>query len=189
MTLDDQVAELLEDGATYQQIEQQLRVDRHRIRRVRAARRIPLPPGRVKRSRAELDALEPKVIAMLLAGAMYKEIRKETRYSLNEIARLRRELNIPVPGREPTGLTIDEALTRYALPCTTGDHVVWQGPTRGRTMTLLAEGQRFNVRYLLFERAHGRPHVGYVVSNCGLIPCIAGAHLTDSIIRGTGGRR
>ncbi|MFF9043299.1 hypothetical protein [Streptomyces parvulus] len=189
MTLDDQVADLLEAGATYQHIQQQLRTDSQRVRRVRAERRIPLPPGRAKRSRAELDALEPTVIAMLLAGAMYKEIRSETRYSPNAIARLRRELSIPVPSREPAGLTIDEALTRYALPSTTGGHVTWQGPTRGRTMTLFAEGRRFNARYILFERTHGRPHVGYVRSNCGLIPCIAGTHLTDSIMRGTGGHR
>ncbi|MFG2679224.1 hypothetical protein [Streptomyces sp. NPDC048392] len=185
MTLDDQVAALLQAGATYKAIAQQLHVDGHRIRRVRAERRIPLPPGRAKRSRAELDALEPTVIGMLLAGRMYKEIRRETRFSPNEIARLRRELNIPVPSREPTGLTIDEALARYAIPATSGDHRVWRGPMRGRTMTLLAEGRRFNVRYVLFERAHGRPPVGYVVSNCGLVPCIAGGHLTDAVMRGT----
>ncbi|CAL9599008.1 hypothetical protein [Streptomyces sp. enrichment culture] len=193
MTVDDQIAALLQEGVTYARITEQLRVSSHRIGRVRLERGILLAAGRAKRSRAEIDALEPTVIRMLLTGASVHEIRREARYSLNEIARLRRDLKLPVPPRVPTHLTVDEALARYTMPATSGGHWLWRGPMRGRAMTLHAENRRFNVRHVLFERARKRQPIGYVVSSCGLIPCIAGSHLTDAVIRGTapasGGRR
>lgn len=185
MTVDDEIAALLQAGVTYARIAEQLHTSGHRISRVRRERGILLAAGRAKRSRAELDALEPTVIGMLLTGASVKEIRRETRYSLNEIAALRQELKLPLPPREPTHLTIDQALARYTVPYTSGGHWLWRGPKRGRAMALHAENRRFNARHVLFERAHGRPPAGYVVSNCGLIPCIAGKHLTDAVIRGT----
>jgi len=189
VTRDDQIAALLEAGATQATIMEQLQVGNSVIRRVRVERCIPLPPGRAKRSRAELEALEPRAIAMMLAGAGSREIYQELRLSLNAIAQLRRELNIPAPRRDVWAefrRTVDDAFERYAVPAEDG-HLLWTGPRSGRSLDVLASGGRHNARHVSFRRHYGREPIGRVFRrrSCPLPDCVAGAHHTDALMRGT----
>lgn len=99
--LDDEIAAMLRTSATHQDIVNTLAVGHNRVVRVRAERDIPLPPGRAKRTRAELEALAQQAIAMLRAGATYKQIRAATRLDVHRICALRKQHNIPVPDRRP----------------------------------------------------------------------------------------
>jgi uncharacterized protein YerC len=189
VTRDDQVAALLEAGATHELIMRRLGVSNTVIRRVRAERDIPLPPGRAKRPRSELDALEAQAIAMMLAGAGTKEIYEELRLSLNTIAELRRELNLPAPRQDVWSKfrrSVDEAFARYARPAD-GGHLLWTGPHSGRGLDLIASGRRYNARHVAFLKHHGREPVGRVFPSdgCRVKDCIAGAHHTDAVMRGT----
>ncbi|MFE9923292.1 hypothetical protein ACFYQA_17405 [Streptomyces sp. NPDC005774] len=187
MTRDDQIAALLEAGATYQEVQQQLHVRYGTARRVRDDRRIPTRPGRAKRTRAELDALEVTVIAMLLTGATAQEIYDTTRISPNHIVRLRRELKIPLPERDRganTRLTLAQAYARHTVPAD-GGHVLWTGPRNGRGLLLIASGRNYNARHIAFRKHYGRDPDGSVRRRptCDQPACIAGAHQTDRTIR------
>ncbi|MEV6124409.1 hypothetical protein AB0M23_28530 [Streptomyces sp. NPDC052077] len=185
-TREDQIAELLRAGATYRDVERQLGAAWAEARQVRVDRAIPFPPGRAKRFRAELDAADQAAARMLLAGASVEDIYTETRCSLTRIAALRRELGSRVPARPRPRRAVDEVLALYTRATADGGHQQWTGPRRGRTKVLIqGRTQRFNVRHLTFERAHGRPPTGRVRSTCGLTDCITGTHLADAVIRGT----
>lgn len=99
--LDDEIAAMLRAGATHQHIGNTLTVGQSRIVRVRRERRIPLPPGRSGLTPAERHARDEQAIAMLRAGATYREIRNATRLQLARISALRKQHNIPVPDRRP----------------------------------------------------------------------------------------
>jgi hypothetical protein len=133
----------------------------------------------------ERPVIEGRTIALLLAGATVQRIRDEVGISAPTILRIRREAGLPVPGNGggPKPRTIDDAIAASVEPYGDG-HARWTGPTAGGGVPQLhAEGQRFNTRHLLFERHHGRPPVGYVRSSCSEQACVAGAHLTDALIR------
>lgn len=187
--LDDQVAVLLHAGATYRTICRQLEIGYYRVQRVRAERQIPLPIARTRRSPQELKALEERVVAILRAGATYREVREATRFSLNRISSLRRQHSIPVPDRSrergaKQRRTVDEAFDLYTRPTPDG-HLLWTGPRSGRGVDLLAEGRKHNARAVAFQRHHGREPEGRIwrARECDEPCCIAGAHHTDQLIR------
>ncbi|MBL3669091.1 hypothetical protein JL475_24470 [Streptomyces sp. M2CJ-2] len=187
MNRDDQIAALLEAGTTYLEIQQQLRVSYGTVRRVRDDRRIPLPPGRAKRSRSELDAVEQQAIDMLTSGATVEQACAATRLTRNKLAWLRREHRIPVPERDLVAgqrRTVEEAFVLYATPTADG-HALWTGTMSGRMPQLYAEGRRLNARHVAFERHHGHSPTGYVRAVCTEAACIDGAHLADAVMRGT----
>ncbi|MET7679372.1 hypothetical protein [Streptomyces sp. NPDC005423] len=99
--LDDEIAGMLRDGVTHQDIVSVLRVGQSRVVRVRAERRIPLPPDRIRLAPAERRAREERATAMLRAGATYEQIRKATRLQYSRISELRKQHSIPVPDRRP----------------------------------------------------------------------------------------
>jgi len=180
------VATMLRAGATHAQIKQQLHVSNNTIVHTRRTLRIPYPPGRAKRTRAELNALETEAIAMLRAGATYKQIRSKLGLGLNDISRLRKQHNIPVPDRDrgaTTRLSVDEAFTLYTRPTTNGDHLLWTGPRSGRGVDLIASGRKHNARAIAFTKHHGRDPEGRLWRTCTEHACIAGAHHTDYRIR------
>lgn len=186
--LDDQVADALRAGLTQQQIADELNVSTNRVQRVRAQRHIPLPPHRTRRSRTDIAALLPRATEMLRAGASYTAIRAETGIGFNLISALRKKHQIPVPpgnhgGRPPS--SIDEIFTRHARHAPDG-HTTWAGPRSGRgrsSFDLLAEGGRHNARAVAFRKHHGRDPQGHLRRTCDIEDCIAGAHLTDALIR------
>ncbi|MEU3256139.1 hypothetical protein [Streptomyces sp. NPDC006997] len=182
----EDVAAMLRDGATHAQIIKALRVSNHTIILTRRALNIPYPPGRAKRTRAELAALEDQAVTMLRAGATYQEIHTTLKLGLNHISDLRKQHKIPVPRRDrhaPLRLTIDEQFARYAIPTATGEHLLWTGPHSGRGLDLIASGRKYNVRHVAFTAHHGRDPEGRVFRTCDLPDCIAGAHHTDHRIR------
>lgn len=189
MSRDDEIAALLEAGATEAAVMWQLDVSNSVIRRVRTQRGIPVPSSRAKRPRADLAVLEQRAADMIREGARSRQVYDELHISFNVIARLRRELGIPAPRSDVNAerrLTIDQALARHSRPLDEG-HLAWAGSWAGRMPELLASGQRLNARRITFEKHHGRPPVGYTVTSCRRSGCIAGAHLTDAVIRGTAG--
>ncbi|MBK3575115.1 hypothetical protein JHN63_15100 [Streptomyces sp. MBT65] len=107
--LDDEIAALLRAGATHQHIVNTLNVGNSRVVRVRSEHGIPLPPGRAKRTRAELDTLAGRATAMLRAGATYQQIRDATRLDVHRICALRKQHRIPVPDRRPNRPTTPAA--------------------------------------------------------------------------------
>jgi hypothetical protein len=178
--IDETIAELLRAGTIHRLIRAQLKVGEARIRRVRDERSIPKLRGR--RTRAEIDALEPKIIAMLRDGDTIAEIYRQTRFSLNGIARLRLASGLRVPIRPRKRRSVAEAFAHYAQPAEDG-HLLWTGSRSGRSLDLLAEGRTFNARAVAFEKHHGRVHEGRLWRTCQIKTCIAGAHHTDSLIR------
>lgn len=179
------VADLLRAGATYAQIKQQLHVTQSTISRTRTVLQIPLPAGRTRRSREEMTAARAQAIAMLRAGATSKQVYEATRVGPNDIARLRRQHNIPVPARDPNRAarhTVDEAFALHARDTDDG-HVLWTGPRSGRSCDLIASGRRYNARRIAFRRHRGRDPQGRLWRTCDEPACIAGAHHTDRLIR------
>lgn len=187
MTIRQDVADLLRAGATHDEIKQQLHVSSHTIIRTRRALDIPVPPGRAKRTRAELAALEDQAVTMLRNGATHAEIYAATRLSPNRICDLRKAHDIPVPGLHNVWaarrLTVDQAFTRHTKPDATGEHLLWTGPRAGRGFTLTASGRTYNARAVAFEKHHGREPEGRLRRTCDQPDCIAGAHHTDHRIR------
>lgn len=182
MMIRKDVADLLRAGATYAQIKQQLHVTQSTISRTRTVLQIPLPPGRTRRSREEMTAARAQAIAMLRDGATSKQVYETTRVGPNDIARLRRQHNIPVPARDRARHTVDEAFALHTRDTDDG-HVLWTGPRSGRSCDLIATGRRYNAGYVAFRKHHGRDPQGYLRRTCDEPACIAGAHHTDRLIR------
>ncbi|MFF9123203.1 hypothetical protein ACF09J_07875 [Streptomyces sp. NPDC014889] len=141
-------------------------------------------PAGERISPQERPAIVARVGKLLLAGATYERISQEVGVSPPTVGRIRGELRIPLAKRSMPSRTVAEALALHIEPYGDG-HARWTGPMTGRMPQLCAEGRRLNARRTVFERHHGRPPVGYVVSCCGDIPCMTGAHLTDAVMRGT----
>ncbi|MDX3830698.1 hypothetical protein PV730_45005 [Streptomyces scabiei] len=182
----EDVAAMLRAGATYAQIKSRLQVSDLLISRTRHDLDIPLPPERVKRSRAELVAVDAQAVTMLRAGATYDEIRSALRLDPNRISRLRKQHSIPVPPRDrwaPLRLTVEESFTRYARPTPEGGHLIWTGPRSGRGLDLIASGRTHNARHVAFRKHYGRDPDGQTRRTCDQPDCIAGAHLTDRTLR------
>ena len=182
------VAAMLRNGATFDEIKQQLHVSGHTIARVRDVLGIPVPADRAKRTRAELAVLEDQAVVMLRNGATYAEIYNALRLQPNRIAQLRKAHNIPVPDRDHGATqrrTVEEAFALYTQPSPEGGHLLWTGPRRGRTAELSASGRRYNARTVAFTKHHGREPEGRLrrTTDCSHPDCIAGAHLTDHRIR------
>lgn len=185
------LAAMLRAGALHRDIRDRLRVSNETIAAARQALGIELPPGRFKRTRAQIKAVEPRAVAMLRAGATYDQVRAETGLSLNAISTLRKQHNITVRGRRkaPTKrLTVDQAFALHTRPTATGDHLLWTGPRSGRSVDLTASGQTRNARSIAFQRHHGREPEGRMWRTCEHPDCIAGAHHTDRRIRGANAR-
>ncbi|WP_405467411.1 hypothetical protein [Streptomyces canus] len=90
------IATLLRAGATYAQVKERLGTSDRAISRVRRAHRIPLPPGRARRTPAQRKWLEAQAVAMLRAGASQRAIYAKLKVAPNALARLRNEHRIPV---------------------------------------------------------------------------------------------
>ncbi|MEH0431241.1 hypothetical protein QBB34_33925 [Streptomyces stelliscabiei] len=175
------VADMLRQGATYREIHEQLGACSHAISVTRKAYRIPVPPGR--RLDPERKALvEQQVAELLLQGDTYQQIRARVGVSQPTIVRIRRARNIPVTPRPPQpARAVGQVIALHAQPFGEG-HVRWTGPYAGR-MPIVYAGGRFNARHITFHAHHDRAPVGYVVGNCTEAGCLAGAHLTDELIR------
>jgi DNA-binding NarL/FixJ family response regulator len=92
---DDKIAALLHAGKTIAEIEQTLHTSYRAVVRVRDGRGIPVPAGRIHRSRAELDHLEQEAVTMLRAGATQRDIYAKLRISPATQAHLRKVHRIP----------------------------------------------------------------------------------------------
>jgi uncharacterized protein YerC/transposase-like protein len=183
----EDVAAMLRDGATYQQIKAKLGASSYTIAATRRAYGIPLPAGPGYRPSPEQRAAnEKRTIELLLGGATYREITDEVGISAPTIIAIRRDAGLPAPGHRGTRQprTVEEGLTGAIEEYGDG-HARWVGPVYRRSLQLHAEGRRLNARHVLFEQHHGRPPVGYVRSNCGDQACVAGAHLADDVLRST----
>lgn len=93
---DLKIATLLRAGATYAQVKESLKTSDRAISRVRRAHRIPLPPGRARRTPAQRKKLEAQAVAMLRAGASQRAIYAKLKVAPNTLTRLRKEHRIPV---------------------------------------------------------------------------------------------
>ncbi|WP_328974163.1 hypothetical protein [Streptomyces canus] len=93
---DLKIASLLHAGATYAQVKESLKTSDRAISRVRRAHRIPLPPGRARRTAAQRKKLEAQALAMLRAGASQRAIYAKLKVAPNTLTLLRKEHRIPV---------------------------------------------------------------------------------------------
>jgi uncharacterized protein YerC len=184
----DQVAAMLREGATAQQISQVLSVSTRIVTEVRQDRAIPLPPGRGGGHQPD-NALRDQIAALLHAGATYDQIRQQTGAGTTTIARVRKERAIPLPHGRPNrthtpALTPEQALTHHSRPREDG-HTDWTGPFQGRHTPVIWSGGRHNALHLAFRLHHGRDPVGRInrARTCTHPGCITGAHLTDHTIR------
>ncbi|WP_073946494.1 hypothetical protein [Streptomyces kebangsaanensis] len=180
----EDVADMLRSGATYRQVQQQLRVANGVIAATRRAYRIPVPRraggGRIPAE--ERPAIVARIGALLLSGRTYEQVSREVGVSLPTVGRIRGELQIPKAERVVPSRSVAEALALCIEPYGDG-HARWTGSMAGRMPQLFAEGRRYNGRHAAFQAHHGRPPVGYVLASCGETPCMAGSHLTDTVLR------
>ncbi|RRR75874.1 hypothetical protein [Streptomyces sp. RP5T] len=86
---DKQIAGLLRDGLSIEEIKRRLHTSYRAVARVRDTQRIPVPDHRTRRSRAELTK----------AGATQRAVYAELRVSPNTQTQLRKKHRIPVPRR------------------------------------------------------------------------------------------
>lgn len=183
----EQVADMLRQGAVQRQIIDRLGVSSSTIASVRKEFGIPVQAGApgFRYTPEQRAAYEQRTVEMLRTGATYQQITDEVGITSPTIVRIRRQAGLPAPnpGRNNAPpRTVDEGLAASAELYGDG-HARWTGPMTGRMPQLHAAGGRFNARHVIFERHHGRPPVGRVQSNCGDVPCVAGAHLTDDVLR------
>ena len=184
----DQIAAMLRDGATLQQVTQRLGVSTRIVTEVRQDRGIPLPPGRGG-GHAPDTALRDRIAALLANGATYDQIHEQTGAGTTTIARVRKDRAIPRPtGRSGGGTTYtpartpEQALAHHSRPRADG-HTDWTGPTQGRRLPVIWSAGRHNALHLAFRAHHGRNPEGRVNRSCDHPGCITGAHLTDHTIR------
>jgi uncharacterized protein YerC len=184
----DQVAAMLHEGATAQQIGEQLHVSTRIVTEVRQDRGIPLPPGRGG-GHAPDTALRDRIAALLTDGATYDQIQAQTGAGTTTIARVRKDRSIPLTRGRPGNTaytparTPEQALAHYSRPTPHGGHTDWTGPTQGRHLPVIWSAGRHNAYHLAFRAHHGRDPVGRVNRSCDHPGCITGAHLTDHTIR------
>lgn len=193
------IVAMLRAGTTNSKVKKELKFGDPLIKRIRIEYRIPLPRGRAKRSRTELDRRDVKVVTMLKEGRTHRAIYAELRLDPNTITRLRKQYQIPVPtdraggtpGRPPR--TLSEVFEAYTTPTSDG-HLIWtKSPKGSRHFAFMASKSMYNARYMAFERYHGRPPEGRLsgTPDCDVPDCIAGAHHADRRIRdghGPGGK-
>ncbi|WP_329597780.1 helix-turn-helix domain-containing protein [Streptomyces pseudovenezuelae] len=105
---DLQIAAMLRDGATYVAITTELAVGQSRIRRVRAALEIPVPPGRAgarpltpEQRAAAAEHRHPRAAAMLRAGFTHRDIAEACGIDISTVSDIRSALKIPVPPDRP----------------------------------------------------------------------------------------
>ncbi|MEU1496096.1 hypothetical protein [Streptomyces sp. NPDC005732] len=182
----DDVAAMLRRGATYGEIRAELGVSSHVIAATRKAHRIPTVRGTsgYRPTPEERADNERRTVAMLLAGATYRQVKAEVGISEPVVARIRREAGLPAPGNRlaGTGRTPAEALARHSEAYGDG-HVRWTGSMAGRMPQLCSKGRKLNARRVAFEEHWGRPPVGYVIPSCSERECMAGGHLADAPMR------
>ncbi|MFR0354124.1 WhiB family transcriptional regulator [Streptomyces sediminimaris] len=181
----EDVAELLRQGATQRQITKELGVSARVVTATRRAYGIPYPKGPGFRYTPEQRAEnERRTLELLRAGATFSQIIEQVGISAPTIIRIRREAGLGPSGQ--TGghpsRSVADVLAEHVEPYGDG-HARWSGPMSGRMPQLYADGGRCNARHAVFEQHHGRPPVGYVRSDCREQACIAGAHLTDDVLR------
>ncbi|MFI5995885.1 hypothetical protein ACIBAC_29045 [Streptomyces sp. NPDC051362] len=121
------------------------------------------------------------VVADLISQGLTAEaIRQQCGASYNLTAAVRKRYQLPRVSSARPARTIAEALTLHTETYGRG-HLRWTGPTRGRTPVLMAEGQRYNARRLIFRRHYGCEPIGYVRTICLAAGCLAAEHLADDI--------
>jgi hypothetical protein len=99
------------------------------------------------------------------------------------IARVRASLGMP-PRRLPSPharLSLEERLIMFSEPLP-GGHRRWLGTVEGDLPII---GRR-SVPCIVFRREYAREPEGWVRTTCGVGLCIAGPHLADSVMRGSG---
>ena len=133
------------------------------------------------------EANERRTTTLLTAGATYAEVNAEIGISEPTIHAIRKRAGLP-PSRRKGGVpprSKAQALAESTEPYGAEGHVRWTGPMAGRMPQLHAEGAKLNASHVAFEAHHGRPPTGRVNRNCGETACVAGAHLTDHVLRST----
>jgi len=181
----EDVAELLRQGHTQRQIMAELKVSHRVVIATRKAYKIPYRKGQGFRYSPEQRAEnERRTIELLRRGATCQQVMDEVGISPPTIVAIRRKAGLPTPDNKPgvPARSRAEALARKSEPLGNG-HVRWTGSRAGRALQLNAENRSFNVRSVAFEQHHGRSPFGPIRSNCGVTECIAGAHLTDTLLR------
>ncbi|MFF7521230.1 hypothetical protein [Streptomyces pseudovenezuelae] len=105
---DQQIADMLRDGATYVQIMTELDVGSATVRRLRRTLDIPVPPGRAgarpktdEQRRADAERRHPQAAAMLRAGYTHRDIAEACGIGTATVSDIRSALNIPVPSGRP----------------------------------------------------------------------------------------
>ncbi|MFI2437428.1 hypothetical protein [Streptomyces sp. NPDC018693] len=181
MKIRKDVAQMLQQGATFRQITAQLGVSKDTVTATRKALGMP-PRCRTGLTADELAARaerrHPQITAMIRAGAPTHEITAATGAHPSTIYRVRVDLGLPArrPGRHPR--TLAQSLATYTQPYGDG-HARWTGALTDKTPTVYTDGRNRSARREIFRLHHGRPPQGHVLPGCTEPDCIAAAHLTD----------
>ncbi|WP_330348147.1 Trp family transcriptional regulator [Streptomyces sp. NBC_00582] len=183
----EQIAAMLRDGATYEEIRSTLHVGSGSIALVRATLDLEPGPNQTQRltpdeQRAAAERRYPQVAAMLRDGATYREITAATGTNVHTITRVRRVLGIPAQPASRRPRTIAQTIAQH-LDTHDDGHAFWTGPRAGMLPILWAGGRRYNARHAVFKAHHGRTPEGLVTRTCNQPECLAGAHLVDERLR------
>lgn len=186
--LTDQITALLRAGTPCSQIRAQLGVGQSTITATRKAIGMPpgTPGGRAKteeQRHADCIRRHPRAVAMIQAGASYRQIKAELGITSPIISNIRRALGIPRREHPHPYRTTAQALALHARPHT-DHHTHWTGTHNSHGMPQLwAEGNCHSVLRIAFRLHHDREPQGPVRRGCTDPQCITGAHLTDRTIR------
>jgi DNA-binding CsgD family transcriptional regulator len=126
------------------------------------------------------SASREEIVSQLNEGHSDREIGRALHSNPKQVARVRKELGIPIIA--PAIPTLEQKWadrTRIVA----GGHVRWTGSLRGGMPNLVYKQRNHSARRVAFAIGHGRQPVGRVLPGCGNSWCIAPEHATDEPMR------
>lgn len=122
-----------------------------------------------------------RIVEMIEEGRSDRRIHDLLHVNRKYIRAVRADMGVTVWTR---ALSVDEQLSRFSSIPDPDGHIWWTGclSTSG-TPRIRIDGKEVPARHSIFEKRAGRKAVGQVRADCGLVRCVAPAHLMDDIER------
>lgn len=125
------------------------------------------------------------LLDLLRAGTMTETaIAAQLGISRPAVHKIRAAYGLPAPrrGSSPKHASFEDAYRAHAVPASDG-HAAWTGSWGDVTPVVQHRHSTRSAYKIAFRLHHGRDPQGLVKSSCGKHGCVAGAHLTDTVMR------
>ncbi|MYS44083.1 hypothetical protein GTY23_23190 [Streptomyces sp. SID5998] len=167
---------LLEEGHTDAAIHEKTGADVSTVARIR--KEGGFGPATIRRTVKRDHPKDAAIRALILKGRSTAAIADELRADRAAVRRIRKEMGVPNPPRQP--LTLEERWAQQTEP--TGDgHLRWTGSrsTGSRTPVLRYRDKTYTAAAVAFRQRTGRDPVGPVKAECDMPQCVAPEHVED----------